>query len=155
MITQEIARRLGFQDQAWAMIQLLRWPAVFAVLTVAVAILYRYGPSIVIPWRWIVTGAAFFTLGWLIATAVLAGMRQRRRLRRHVRLARCRHRADARFYVTSALLLVGAEITAALARERSPDEILMRGEERAVAEKVSDTTEGATERVRGEVDRVT
>ena len=53
------------------MVQLLRWPAVFAVLTIAVAILYRYAPSIVIPWRWIIAGAVVFTLGWLIATAAL------------------------------------------------------------------------------------
>ena len=59
------------------------------------------------------------------------------------------------FYVTSALLLVGAEMTAALARELSPSEIRKRGEERVFAEKVTETAEGATERVRGEVDRVT
>ena len=156
MITQEISQQLGLQAQAWAMVQLLRWPAVFAVLTIAVAILYRYSPSIVIPWRWIIAGAACFTLGWLIATAALGWY--------------AGNVADYGatygslgavivlmiwFYVTSALLLVGAEVTAALARERSPDEIRMRGEERAVAEKVNETAEDATERVRGEVDRVT
>jgi uncharacterized BrkB/YihY/UPF0761 family membrane protein len=59
------------------------------------------------------------------------------------------------FFVTAALLLIGAEITAALTRELSPNEIRMRGEERALTEKVNETAEGATEQIRGEVDRVT
>ena len=154
-ITTETAQRFGLGAQAMAAVQLLRWPAVFAVLTFAVAILYRYGPSIVIPWRWILAGAAFFTFGWLVATAVLGWY--------------AGNVADYGatygslgavivlmlwFYVTSALLLVGAEITAALARERSVDEIRMRGEERALAEKVDETTEAAAERARSEADRV-
>ena len=71
MATQEIADRLGLGAQAWTVVQLLRWPAVFLVLTIAVAILYRYAPSVVIPWRWIAVGAAAFSLGWLVATAAL------------------------------------------------------------------------------------
>jgi membrane protein len=156
MITQELAEQLGLEAQAFALLQLLRWPAVFAALTLAVAILYRYAPSIVIPWRWILVGAAAFTLGWLIATAALGWY--------------AGNVADYGatygslgavivlmlwFYVTSALLLVGAELTAALARERSPEEIHPRGEERAAADKVDEAAEGATERVRSEADRVT
>ena len=71
MITQELAEQLGVSAQTFAVLQLLRWPAVFAALTLAVAILYRYAPSIVIPWRWILLGASAFTLGWLIATVAL------------------------------------------------------------------------------------
>jgi membrane protein len=156
MITQELAEQLGLQAQAFAVLQLLRWPAVFAALTLAVAILYRYAPSIVIPWRWILVGAAAFTLGWLIATAALGWY--------------AGNVADYGatygslgavivlmlwFYVTSALLLVGAELTAALARERSPEEIHLRGEERAAADKVDEAAEAATERVRSDGDRVT
>ena len=78
---------------------------------------------------------ATFTLGWLIATAALGWY--------------AANVADYGatygslgavivlmfwFFVTSVLLLVGAEITAALARERSPDEIRLRGEEQAAAE---------------------
>ena len=154
-ISQEVAEQVGFGDQAWFLIQILRWPAVFAALTIAVAILYRYAPSIVIPWRWILAGASIFTLGWLVATAVLGWY--------------AANIADYGatygslgavivlmlwFYVTSALLLIGAEITAALARERSPHEIHMRGEERDVAAKVDAAADGAAERARSEADRV-
>jgi membrane protein len=154
MATQEVADRLGLGAQAWTVVQLLRWPAVFLVLTIAVAILYRYAPSVVIPWRWIAVGAAAFSLGWLVATAALGWY--------------AGNVADYGatygslgavivlmlwFYVSAVLLLVGAEISAALTRERSPDEIRRRGEEQAVAEAVDDVTEHATERVRSATDR--
>jgi membrane protein len=155
MITQEIAEQLGLEAQAFAMLQLLRWPAVFVGMTLAVAVLYRYAPSIVIPWRWILVGAASFTLGWLIATAVLGWY--------------VANVADYGatygslgaviilmlwFYVSSALLLIGAELTAALARERSPEEIRMRGEEGVASDMVEEAADGAAERVRSEADRV-
>ena len=71
MLTQQLAAQIGLGDQAFAVLQVLRWPAVFVVLTAAVAILFRYAPSIVVPWRWILAGAAVFTVGWIIATAAL------------------------------------------------------------------------------------
>ena len=50
MLTQELADSLGLEAQAWTLLQLLRWPAVFAVLILAVTILYRYASSVVVPW---------------------------------------------------------------------------------------------------------
>ena len=136
------------------LVQLLRWPAVFVVLTIAVVILYRYAPSVVVAWRWVAAGAVVFSLGWLVATAALGWY--------------AANVADYGatygslgavivlmlwFFVTAVLLLVGAEMTAALARELSPDEIRRRGEEQVVAEAVDDVTEGATERIRDAADR--
>jgi membrane protein len=153
MITQEIAGQLGLRNQAWALVQLLRWPAVLIGLTLAVAILYRYAPSVVVPWRWIAVGAVVFALGWLVATAALGWY--------------AGSVADYGatygslgavivlmlwFYLTAALLLIGAEITAALARERSPAEIRRRGEEEAVAEVVDGATEQATDSIRSATD---
>ena len=156
MITQEVAEQFGLEAQAFTLLQLLRWPAVFGALTLAVAVLYRYAPSIVIPWRWILLGAAAFTLGWLIATVALGWY--------------AGNVADYGatygslgavivlmlwFYITSALLLVGAELTAALARERTPDEIRMRGEEQQMAAGLEDAAERATATVSDGADRLT
>jgi membrane protein len=137
LITQQLAEQVGLGSQAFAVLQILRWPAVFLGLTAAVAILYRYAPSIIVPWRWILVGAAAFTLGWLVATTALgfyAG---------NVANYGATYGSLGAvivlmlwFYLSAAMLLIGAELTAAIARERSPGEIRRRGEERDGAEPV-------------------
>jgi membrane protein len=138
LITQQLAATVGLGDQAFAVLQILRWPAVFLVLTAAVAILYRYAPSIVVPWRWIVVGAAFFTLGWLVATTALGFYAA------NVANYGATYGSLGAvivmmlwFYVTAAMLLIGAELTAAIARERTPTEIRPRGEEQDAAQAAS------------------
>jgi membrane protein len=141
LATEQIAERVGLGPLAWSILGWLRWPAVFAVVTIAVAVLYRYAPSVVVPWRWIVAGAMTFTLGWLVATGALA--------------LYVENVADYGatygslggvivlmlwFYVTAALLVIGAEVTAALTHERAPGEIHPRGEERAAAAAVHGAT---------------
>jgi membrane protein len=150
MITEQIATRVGLGGAAVIAIEILRWPAVFIALTAAVAILYRYGPSVVVPWRWLVLGAGTFTLGWLVATAALGFY--------------IGNVADYGatygslgavivlmlwFYVTAAMLLLGAELAATIAQERTPGEIHRRGEERAVARAVDGATAEAKDRVKG------
>jgi membrane protein len=141
--TEELARGLGLGEVPWSVIQILRWPVVALVLVGAVAILYRYGPSLVVPWRWILAGAVLYSVGWLVATAGLAWY--------------VGNIADYGatygslsavivlmlwFYLSAMLLLIGAEVTAALARERSPEEIHWRGEELDAAASVERTTDG-------------
>ena len=151
-LTQELADSAGLGQQAFALLQLLRWPAVFAVLVIAVAILYRFGSSVVVPWRWIFVGAVAFASGWLVATAVLAFY--------------VANVADYGatygslggvivlmlwFYITAAVLVLGAEVTAALARERSPGSITRRGEEIQAIQAVERATQGVTDTARGAV----
>jgi membrane protein len=46
-----------------------RWPVLWAVLAPGIAVLYRFGPgSNDIPWRWITWGSALAAVGWLIAS---------------------------------------------------------------------------------------
>jgi membrane protein len=149
VLTQQIAGQIGLGDQAFAVLQVLRWPAVFLVLTAAVAILYRYAPSIVVPWRWILVGAGAFTLGWLIATTALGFY-----------VANVANYGATYgslgavivmmlwFYVTAAMLLIGAELTAAMARELTPEEIRHRGEERAAGAAIDDAEDERKRRAR-------
>jgi membrane protein len=69
LLTAEVAGRLNLDPGVVTAIGLLRWPVVFAGLSLAVAVLYKLAPNFRAPWRWCVAGGAIFSVGWLIATA--------------------------------------------------------------------------------------
>jgi membrane protein len=51
--------------------RIARWPILFVIVGLALAFVYRYGPSRSTPrWRWITWGSAFAAVGW-IAVSVL------------------------------------------------------------------------------------
>jgi membrane protein len=156
LLTEQVGARLGLGAATYAALEILRWPAVFVALTVAVAILYRYAPNVAVPWRWILAGAAAFSLGWLVATAVLGFY--------------VANVADYGatygslggvivlmlwFYVTALLLLVGAEVTASLAHVRSPAEIRRRREEQQAAQAVDEAADEARRQAEAVGDRFT
>jgi len=156
MLTEQVVGRLGLGEVASALLWWLRWPALFLVLTASVAILYRYGPSVAVPWRWVVAGAAAFAVGWLVATALLGFY--------------VGHVADygatygslgavivlmTWLYATAALLMLGAEITASLAHELTPDAIRRRDKEEAVAHAVDGAAHELRDGVESTARRVT
>jgi membrane protein len=60
---------VGFSNWGDLLVRAGRWPAMFLVLTFALAIIYRYGPSREAPrWRWITWGSAIAALLWLIVS---------------------------------------------------------------------------------------
>ena len=147
--TEQLAEGLGLGGAAWSLVQILRWPVVAIALIGAVALLYRYGPSLVVPWRWILIGATVFAVGWLGATVALAWY--------------AGNVADYGatygslgavivlmlwFYMTAILLLLGAEVAAALAQERTPHAIHWRGEETAAVAAVDQVQDGVQDGVR-------
>ena len=141
MLTQEIAEGFGMRAEAFVLIQLLRWPAVGILLTLAVAVIYRYAPNIVVPWRWVLTGSAVFTLAWVLATAALSFY--------VTRIANYGATYGSLagvivlmvwFYMTALTLLIGAETAAALAWSKSPNEITVRHEEAKAAAAVENAT---------------
>jgi membrane protein len=70
ILTTGLSQRLGLDQAAVAAIGLLRWPLVFVLVSVAVAVLYKLAPNARIPFRWCLAGGVLFAIGWLIATGV-------------------------------------------------------------------------------------
>jgi membrane protein len=64
---------IGLSEAADLLLRLGRWPAMFVVLTLALAVIYRYGPSREAPrWRWITWGSAMAAILWLVISALFS-----------------------------------------------------------------------------------
>jgi membrane protein len=62
---------IGLQSATDILIRVARWPALLVVVALALAALYRYGPSRSNPkWRWLSWGSGFAAIAW-IAMSVL------------------------------------------------------------------------------------
>lgn len=60
---------LPFLDAAGPLLSLLRWPVLLVMTMLALAVVYRYGPSREHPrWRWVSWGSVTAALLWLIAS---------------------------------------------------------------------------------------
>jgi membrane protein len=50
-----------------------RWPILFVLVALALAFIYRYGPSRSKPkWRWVTWGSAFAALAWIVGSVLLS-----------------------------------------------------------------------------------
>jgi len=64
---------LGPSDFTDQLLRIVRWPALFVALTIALALIYRFGPSREAPkWRWITWGSALAAVLWLAASALFS-----------------------------------------------------------------------------------
>lgn len=64
---------LGLSDVTEWLLRLGRWPALFIVLTLALAFIYRFGPSReAAQWRWVTWGSAFAALAWLVVSILFS-----------------------------------------------------------------------------------
>jgi membrane protein len=63
----------GMADAGAAALRFGRWPALVIVLTLALAAIYRYGPSRTKPhWHWVTWGSAFAAVLWLAASLLFS-----------------------------------------------------------------------------------
>jgi membrane protein len=63
---------LGLQEQA-GFLPLLRWPALFVLVILGLAFLYRFGPSRKeAQWRWVSVGSVFASFAWLAISALFS-----------------------------------------------------------------------------------
>ncbi|HTK80059.1 MAG TPA: YihY/virulence factor BrkB family protein [Rhizomicrobium sp.] len=64
---------VGWSNQLEWLIEIGRWPVMWAVIALGIAFLYRFGPSRNdIPWRWISWGSAVASFGWLAASMLFS-----------------------------------------------------------------------------------
>jgi membrane protein len=64
---------LGLAGATEMVIKIARWPALFVVVSLVLAFLYRYGPSREKPrWRWITWGSAFAAIAWLVVSILFS-----------------------------------------------------------------------------------
>jgi membrane protein len=64
---------LWLSDFADLLVRIVRWPAMFLVVALALACIYRFGPSREAPrWRWITWGSVAATILWLGASALFS-----------------------------------------------------------------------------------
>jgi membrane protein len=124
VITEQAVATLGVGPDAWSTISLLRYPLMLALVAVAVAALFRFGPNVAVSFRWTMVGGVVFAVGWLIATALFG-----------LYVANFGSYANTYgalggvivlmlwFYLTAMLLLVAAEVTAVLAKQHEPEKV--------------------------------
>lgn len=64
---------LGMAPESKLIVALARWPLLFLILLVALAILYRFAPSRDAPrWQWLSLGAVIAALLWIAGSALLS-----------------------------------------------------------------------------------
>jgi membrane protein len=68
-----ILNYLWLSNIAELVIRWARWPALFVGVALALACIYRFGPSREAPrWRWLTWGSVVATLLWLVASALFS-----------------------------------------------------------------------------------
>ncbi|MCP3402004.1 MULTISPECIES: YihY/virulence factor BrkB family protein [unclassified Bradyrhizobium] len=64
---------VGLSNSGDLLLRIGRWPAMFVVLTLALAVIYRYGPSReAAQWRWVTWGSAIAALLWLAVSGLFS-----------------------------------------------------------------------------------
>lgn len=68
-----VLKHLWLSNAADLLIRIIRWPAMLVVVTLALACLYRVGPSREAPrWRWITWGSIAAAIAWLSASGLFS-----------------------------------------------------------------------------------
>ena len=64
---------VGLSGAGDLLLRIGRWPAMFLILTLALAVIYRYGPSRqTARWRWVTWGSAIAALLWIAVSGVFS-----------------------------------------------------------------------------------
>jgi membrane protein len=73
VVVPVVLNYLSMSNFADLLVRIARWPAMFVCLALALACIYRFGPSREAPrWRWITWGSAAATVFWLVVSALFS-----------------------------------------------------------------------------------
>jgi membrane protein len=73
VVVPVILNYVGLSKVSDLLLRIGRWPAMYLVIALCLAIIYRYGPSREAPqWRWITWGSAIAALLWLAVSGVFS-----------------------------------------------------------------------------------
>jgi membrane protein len=68
-----ILARFGLVSMSQTLLAMLRWPTLFVLVLVGLALLYRFGPSRREPkWQWVSVGSLFAAAAWLAGSGLLS-----------------------------------------------------------------------------------
>lgn len=68
-----ILNYVGLSEAGDLLLRIGRWPAMYLILTLALAVIYRYGPDREAPrWRWVTWGSATAALLWLAVSGLFS-----------------------------------------------------------------------------------
>ena len=130
-IIQQVAGQLGLGAVASALLVLLRWPAMFALLSAAAALVFRLAPNVHTPWRWTLVGGVAFAVGWMAMTAAFAFYVGHASYGATYGPVAGSVVVMLWFYLTAIVLVAAAELVALLAIEREPELLRTRRAETA------------------------
>lgn len=112
---ERIAEAIGLGTPFAVFMNVVRFPLVLVLLTVAIAFVYWAGPNTAQPLKWVTPGALVFTIGWIVATVLFAFYVS------NFSSYNATYGALGGvvvllvwFYLTSVLVLLGAEVNAVL-----------------------------------------
>jgi membrane protein len=73
LVVPIILKYVGLSDLGDLLVRIGRWPAMYLILTFALAVIYRYGPSRQTPrWRWVSWGSAIAAALWLAVSGLFS-----------------------------------------------------------------------------------
>jgi len=73
VVVPVILNFVGLSDTSDLLLRIGRWPAMYLILALALAVIYRYGPDREMPrWRWVTWGSAIAALLWLAVSGLFS-----------------------------------------------------------------------------------
>jgi membrane protein len=69
-LVDTLAAKVGMSTAAALALKILQWPVAFALVCVAIGLLYYFAPDAEQEWVWVTPGALIAATGWLIASSL-------------------------------------------------------------------------------------